>query len=289
MAKNDHRRTGGTLMSQQERFCFIGAGSMAEAILCGLLHSSHTPAENIHLINRQSKERLWHLQKCYNVVIPEDKEQAVTNADTVVFAVKPKDIPQALQLWRPSIHKGQKVISVAAGISTSFFEQHLPEIPVIRAMPNTSGTIGRSATAICGGTHATPEDLEAARDVFSAIGSVVQVEEKDMDTVTGLSGSGPAYIYYLAEALEQAGVTAGLTHQVARHLTLQTLLGAAHMLLETGEDPAELRRKVTSPGGTTMAGINTLANHGFHKALIEAVHSAKQRSEELAHHFTDTP
>jgi len=155
------------------------------------------------------------------------------------------------------------------------------EIPVIRAMPSTSCTIGLSATALCAGKWAKPADMEAARYLFSAIGSAVIVDEEAMDSVTALSGSGPAYIYFMVEALERAGVEAGLSKEISRELTLQTLLGAAHMLMETREEPAELRRKVTSPGGTTMAGLEELKRRRFDEAIKSAVLRAKSRSREL--------
>ena len=148
-------------------------------------------------------------------------------------------------------------------------------------MPNTSCTIGLSATALCAGRWSKQEDMEAARYLFSAIGSTVIVEEEAMDSVTALSGSGPAYIYFMVEALEQAGVEAGLSKEISRELTLQTLLGAAHMLMETREEPAELRRRVTSPGGTTMAGLEELKRRQFDEAVKSAVLRAKSRSREL--------
>ncbi|MFC4077678.1 pyrroline-5-carboxylate reductase [Salinithrix halophila] len=274
-------------MKQRKHYCFIGAGSMAEAILGGLTKSRRADANGIHVINRCDRDRLTQLKNHYSIQCPEEKEKAVTRAETIILAVKPKDMADALDQWGGLIRPGQRVISVAAGISTAFIEERIASgVAVIRAMPNTSSMIGRSATAICGGRHAAKSDLEEAVADFSSIGSTVIVDEKDMDTVTGLSGSGPAYIYYFVEALEQAGVREGLSHQVARQLTLQTLVGAAHMLLETGEDPAELRRKVTSPGGTTMAAIETLADHHFHQALQSAVHRARKRSEELGQVFT---
>ncbi|WP_169713737.1 pyrroline-5-carboxylate reductase [Paludifilum halophilum] len=282
-------------MSQRETYCLIGAGAMAEAILSGLLKNKRASAEQIRLINRENADRLRQMESAYGIRCPRQKEKAIADANTIILAVKPKDMDQVLKQYKDDIRPGQRVISVAAGISTSFIEERLPRgTTVIRAMPNTSSMIGRSATALCGGAYATEEDLNSASATFSSIGSVVRVEEKDMDAVTGLSGSGPAYIYYLVEGLERAGVNAGLSHPVARQLTLQTLVGAAHMLLETGEDPAQLRHKVTSPGGTTMAGVQSLADHDFHQTLITAVKRAQKRSKELAspcplRHCADDP
>ncbi|SMO76051.1 pyrroline-5-carboxylate reductase [Melghirimyces algeriensis] len=272
------------------QICFIGAGSMAEALLSGLLNNTPTSAKHIHVINRQNQNRIQYLSKKYGIISPKDNQAAIKQADTVILAVKPKDITHALDQWGMYFHPGQRIISVVAGISIPFIENRLTtRIPVIRAMPNTSCAVAQSATALCTGTHASEKDLDTAFQIFSSIGTVVVVDEKDMDAVTGLSGSGPAYIYYLVEALEQAGIQAGLTPSIARHLTLQTLAGAAHMLMETKEEPAELRRKVTSPGGTTMAGLETLAQHHFQKSLIHAVQKAKQRSKELGKSFSPSP
>jgi pyrroline-5-carboxylate reductase len=274
-------------MNDKPQTCFIGAGSMAEAILCGLLENTDTRPHQIRVINRTNTDRLRELEQRYQLLTANDKEETIRQAKQVILAVKPKDMADAIQQWGSCIHSGQTVISVAAGIPTSFIESLLPQpTAVIRAMPNTSSMIGRSATALCKGQYAQEADLEVALRIFSAIGSAIVVEEDQMDTVTGLSGSGPAYIYYLVEALEQAGIDAGLTRTVARELTLQTLLGAAHMLVETGEEPAELRRKVTSPGGTTMAGLQTLVEHRFEEAVAEAVHSAKKRAQELGRSMT---
>ncbi|MFD1409366.1 pyrroline-5-carboxylate reductase [Kroppenstedtia eburnea] len=269
-------------MADQPTTCFIGAGSMTEALLSGLLSRGMSTGERITIMNRRNHERVRQLARQYGVILPADRKTAVSRADIIILAIKPKDVAEALEQWGRYIHPGQRVISVIAGISTSFIEDRLTTgTAVIRAMPNTSGTVGLSATALCPGRHAGEADLEEAARFFSSIGITVVVKEEDMDAVTGLSGSGPAYIYYLVEALEKAGVTMGLTPAVSRRLTLQTLLGAAKMLQETGEEPAELRRKVSSPGGTTMAGLETLARHRFQDALILAVQQACRRSREL--------
>lgn len=276
-------------MERQLRYCFIGAGSMAEAMFAGLLKKGIAEARQIQVINRQNRTRLAYLNRKYGVQIPENKGDAVRQSDIVILATKPKDIPDALTQWGPKIQPGKLVISVAAGISTAYIERHLAEgTAVIRSMPNTSCTIGLSATAICQGRWAKRENMETARRLFQAIGIVVEVPEEAMDTVTGLSGSGPAYIYYMVEAMQQAGVEAGLNADIARQLTLQTLLGAAHMLMETKEEPAELRRKVTSPGGTTMAGLEALRRYQFEKAVQSAIFRAKERSKELGGTLTSS-
>ncbi|PTM56449.1 pyrroline-5-carboxylate reductase [Desmospora activa] len=276
-------------MKAHFQYCFIGAGSMAEAIIAGLIQKGKaTPAE-IAVINRQNNDRLKDLSRRYGVDYPLDKAEAVRRARTLILAVKPKDMDFALQQWGEIIRMDQRVISVAAGISTAWIEQRLgAKAAVIRAMPNTSSMIGCSATALCPGQYAVEKDLEEAKQTFDAIGYTVRVTEQDMDAVTGLSGSGPAYIYYVVEALEQAGISAGLSQPIARQLTLQTLVGAAHMLLETEEEPAELRRRISSPGGTTMAGLETLDSHQFHQTLVRAVHRATERSRELGEAWSDS-
>ena len=269
-------------MTDRPTYCFIGAGSMTEALLSGLLSRGMLTGERITIMNRQNHERVRQLARQYGVILPADRKSAVSQADIVILAIKPKDAAEALGAMGPIYSSWTRVISVIAGISTSFIEERLATgTAVIRAMPNTSGTVGLSATALCPGLYVEEADLEEAARFFSSIGITIVVKEEDMDAVTGLSGSGPAYIYYLVEALEKAGVSMGLTPAVSRRLTLQTLLGAAKMLQETGEDPAELRRKVASPGGTTMAGLETLAQHKFQDALILAVQQARRRSLEL--------
>lgn len=271
-------------MADLQNYCFVGAGSMTEALLSGLLKETGATGKQITVINRQRSERIQHLVQRYGIVSPVDKKAAVSQADTLILAIKPKDMAEALDHWGSFIRPGQRIISVVAGISTSFIEERLASgVAVIRAMPNTSCAVGQSATALCPGLHANEADLKEAARIFSAIGITVVVQEEDMDAVTGLSGSGPAYVYYLVEALEQAGVAAGLTPSVSRRLSLQTLVGAARMLEETGEEPENLRRKVTSPGGTTMAALETLAQHRFKEALIQAVQQARRRSRELGH------
>ncbi|SFS30174.1 pyrroline-5-carboxylate reductase [Marininema halotolerans] len=274
-------------MRHSERYCFIGAGSMAEAIISGMIASCRTEPAMIHVINRQDRERLIYLHNRYGIQYRESQQKALSMAEVIILAVKPKDLTEALKQWGEFLRPHQRVVSVIAGIATPYIEEQIPQgVSVIRTMPNTSSVIGRSATAICGGRFTKESDLKATQEDFNAIGTTVLVDEKDMDAVTALSGSGPAYIYYLVEALVQAGVNEGLSPSVSRQLTTQTLLGASHMLQETGEDPAVLRQKVTSPGGTTMAGIETLKEHQFHMAITNAIHHARKRSEELGATFS---
>jgi pyrroline-5-carboxylate reductase len=273
---------GGLIMLDRKRIGFVGAGSMAEAILAGLLSKGEVKPENIAMVNRLNKDRLHTLCRAWGLDEKNLSADRVIGSDVVILAVKPKDLPEVLQKWGDRFTEGQTLVSVAAGVSTSWIEEHLSgRVAVIRSMPNTSCAVGLSATALARGRWVSREDMEIARRIFQSIGEVIEVDEEAMDAVTVLSGSGPAYVYYLAEALESAGVTAGLSPETARALTIQTLLGAAHMLMETGKPASLLRRQVTSPGGTTMAGLEVLGRYRFAEAVQEAVLRAKERSCEM--------
>ncbi|MDI3534035.1 MAG: pyrroline-5-carboxylate reductase [Thermosediminibacterales bacterium] len=261
---------------------FIGAGSMAEAIIGGLLTSEKIKPENIIITNRNNVERLHKLNEKWGIDITRDKFEVIEKSNVVILAVKPQDIKGLLEEIGQYIKSSQVVVSVAAGISTSFIESFLTEkAAVVRSMPNTSCMIKESATALCGGKWADREHIDIAKQIFSAVGRVVTVNEEDMDAVTGLSGSGPAYVYLMIEALIDAGVQAGLNKDVSKELAIQTVLGAAKMAAESGEEPVVLRNKVTSPGGTTMAGLSVLNKLGFKDSLVKAVAAAKKRSKEL--------
>ncbi|HET8844240.1 MAG TPA: pyrroline-5-carboxylate reductase [Ktedonobacteraceae bacterium] len=264
------------------RVFFLGAGSVSEALIKGLLTAQLLPAEQITISNRKNSARLDTLQRRYGVHISQDKQADCAQANLVILAAKPFDLPAALQEIADAISGEQLVISLAAGISTSTLEQQLGrQVPVIRSMPNTSSSVQASATALCSGKWATSEHLELARQFFSAIGISVVVDEAQMDAVTGLSGSGPAYFYYVVEALLEAAQQCGLPAETARILLVQTIYGAARMLQESGQNPAELRRQVTSPNGTTMAGLSVLEEGGAYQLLLSMVQRATQRSAEM--------
>lgn len=269
-------------MLQNQTICFLGAGSMAEAMIAGMLNKGVLQSENITITNRSNQERLHYLESRYRVRPITEKKEAVPAADILILAMKPKDVDVALDEIKGLLREDQLIISVLAGISTSYIVEKLSRpVPVIRTMPNTSSAVGLSATALTGGHHSLPQHLEKATIIFESIGTVCVVEEEQIDAVTGLSGSGPAYIYYLVEAMEAAGKEAGLHPDIARQLTIQTLLGAAHMLQETKEDPSILRERVTSPGGTTMAGLEILKSLHFQESVRAAIHRAAERSREL--------
>ena len=255
-------------------------------MLKGLLETRILPVERITVSNRKNAARIHELSKTYGVVASQNKLADIASADIVILAVKPFDMALALQEVRTAISLKQLVISVAAGISTSSVEEQLSDdIPVIRAMPNTSCFVQASATAICRGRCAQNGHLEVARQLFSAIGTVSVIDERFMDAVTGLSGTGPAYIYYVVEALMEAGKSVGLSEQICRDLLLQTLYGSAKMLTETGKSPRELRRQVTSPMGTTEAGIAVLDNGIVQQLFLKAVERATERAIEMGRSF----
>jgi len=260
----------------------IGTGSMAEALLAGILSCNLIIPENIYVINRKNDDRLNFFRANYCVNTTRDYREVVACCDTVIIAVKPKDMGDLLSHIREYVTKDHIIISVAAGISTYFIEDRLGrKARIVRAMPNTSCQVKESATAIAAGSHADIHSIKAARDIFSSVGKVVMVEEEALDAVTGLSGSGPAYVYLMLEALTEAGINAGLGREISEQLAVQTVFGAAKMALESGEAPTHLRRKVTSPGGTTMAGIKTLQQMGFSASIMEAVRNAAERSRQM--------
>jgi pyrroline-5-carboxylate reductase len=266
---------------QGRRIAFVGAGNMAEAMIKGLCRAEGVGPAALLAADRRA-DRTRQLADKYGITAASDNAAAVREADIVVLAVKPQVMGQVVPGLRAHIPRGALVLSIAAGITTQTIEAMLePESRVVRSMPNTAAMVGMSATAIAGGAHATDDDLAVARAVFEAIGRVVVVDEYHLDAVTGLSGSGPAYIFLIIEALADAGVKVGLSRDIALELAAQTLLGSAHMLLETGEHPGRLKDQVTSPGGTAIAGLHTLEAGGLRTTLINAVEAATRRAKEL--------
>ncbi|SHF17699.1 pyrroline-5-carboxylate reductase [Seinonella peptonophila] len=269
-------------MLQEKRIGFIGAGAMSEAIIAGLLQTKQVEPKQIFLTNRSDEQRLQDLINQYGLSAKATEIKQIASADIVVLATKPKDVPEAMRYWSKKLCSGQLLISIAAGIEIAYLESFLStEVAIVRAMPNTSSAVGYSATAMCHGRFASKQDVECALQIFRSIGAVWTVDESLMDAVTGLSGSGPAYIYYVVEALEAAGIQAGLEKQVARELTLQTFFGAAQMLMQSGKEASQLRQEVTSPNGTTMAGLAELNRHETQKVFQQAVLKATERSAEM--------
>lgn len=267
------------------RLCFVGAGSMAEAIFRGLIERRLVEPAAISVVNRANNERLRELNETYGVQFAEEpagKDQLIRSADIVVLAMKPKDAGAGIGRVASLISERQLVVSVLAGVSIATIETLLggPR-PIARTMPNTSSTIGLGASGVSFSGSVSGEQREIALALFRAVGIAVEVEERLLEIVTGVSGSGPAYIYYMMEAMIAAGVQGGLTPEASRELTIQTVLGAGEMVRVTGEDPAELRRKVTSPNGATQAAIEKLDAHQFTAAVISAVHRSADRSREM--------
>lgn len=264
------------------KVAFIGAGSMAEAIIAGMINKNFLKNEQIYVTNKENEARLDELKTKYRIIGHPDKKEVIEGADIVVLATKPIDMKSAIEDSKRFIKDDQLVISVVAGISTEYIESNIgKDVAVIRAMPNTSATIGYSATAITKGKFANDEDIQLATTLFEAIGTVSVVTEEKMHIVTGISGSGPAYVYYLVEAMEKAAKEEGLPDDVAKQLITQTIIGAGHMLKYAKEPTSVLRENVTSPNGTTAAGLRTLNEYNFLEAVINCVKSATKRSEEL--------
>ncbi|HLS89382.1 MAG TPA: pyrroline-5-carboxylate reductase [Sphingobacteriaceae bacterium] len=266
---------------------FIGAGRIAQAMVEGLV-AAGLSADQIHLTNRGNRERLNHLQSRWGVNVHLDKASAVDGAHVVVLAVKPADMAEAVAQVKPHLTGEPLLISVAAGITLAALAEWTEDrYALVRAMPNSSSRVLASATALAFDEKCNDEHKALAEALFRTIGSVVVVPEDQMDAVTGLSGSGPAYIYRLVEGLMEAGRMAGLPDHLTRRLSIETLYGAAHMLARTGQEPTELRQEVTSPGGTTAAGLAVLEAHGFTEALQQAVMAATRRAGELSNWYTN--
>ena len=265
-----------------KKIAFIGAGSMAEAIISGLVAKEVVDPGNISVINRSNEERLNYLKEEYGINPVRTPEELLKGAHMAVLAVKPKDILSTMQTIKQSIEENTLFLSVVAGVDTESLEGIAGKpIAIIRAMPNTSAAVGKSATALAANAHTCDAQLQSAVSLFETIGSVTIVEEEQLDAVTGLSGSGPAYIYYLVEALEKSAESIGLEPDAAKQLILQTLSGAAEMLQRSPKTPAVLRKEVTSPGGTTEAGLKALEAHHVQEAFITCVQEATAQSKRM--------
>jgi len=259
----------------------IGAGNMAEALLRGLLGTGVLSAARCIVTNRSNDERLSRMAREWGVRTTRDKALLMNDGEIIILAVKPPDVPTVLGEIAPHANARHLVISVAAGVPIEVLEHHLARVPVVRTMPNTSTAVRASATAISSGRLAGHEHLAIVREIFEAVGWVTVVPESFLDLVTAVSGSGPAYIYMLAEAMVEAAARGGLPEDLARAMVAQTVLGAGKMLAETGAAPEALRRRVTSPGGTTMAGVEALEEGGVREAVHAAVLRAARRAREL--------
>ncbi|HVO18602.1 MAG TPA: pyrroline-5-carboxylate reductase [Anaeromyxobacter sp.] len=260
---------------------FLGTGNMAEALLKGLLREGTADPEEIVCAEPRA-ERREEIANRYGVEVTGDNRAAVAEGDLIILSVKPQLVESVLAEIAPAIDSAKLVVSIAAGVSLATLARALPAgTRIIRTMPNTPALVGAGATALTRGPHASEADLTVAQALFEAVGTVVVVEEPLLDGVTGLSGSGPAYVFLAIEALADGGVKVGLPRAAAVALAAQTVMGAARLVLETGRHPGDLKDMVTSPGGTTIAGVHALEARGFRAALIEAVEAAARRSREL--------
>jgi len=263
------------------RIAIIGGGNMGEALAKGLVDSGHSPAEAI-VVAEPVEGRRQYLRKTYGFETVSQGAEAVPRAQTVVFAVKPQVLQAALGGLKKAVTADHLLVSIVAGAPTRRFTEAFGEkTRIVRVMPNTPALVGEGAAGLCAGGAASAEDLAAARGMLEAVGKAVEVPEALMDAVTGLSGSGPAYVFQFIEALADGGVRMGLPREQAMLLAVQTVLGSARMILETGEHPGKLKDMVASPGGTTIAGLHALERGGLRATVIDAVVAATARSREL--------
>lgn len=263
-----------------QRVALLGGGKMGEALLAGMLRAGRTAGDVV--VTERHGERAAELRDRYGVATA-DAVEAIAGADVVIVAVKPQDMPNLLSEIGKAIRPEQLVISVAAGIPAVFLERNFEaDVPVVRVMTNTAVFVDQAMSAISAGSHATADHMKLAEGLLRPVGEVIRVPESQLDAVTALSGSGPAYFFYLVEAMTDAGILLGLPREVAYKLIVQTAIGSATMLKESGEHPVKLREAVMSPAGTTIAAIREMENHGVRAAMIAALEAARDRSRELA-------
>jgi pyrroline-5-carboxylate reductase len=258
----------------------IGAGVMGETLLSGLIRAGRPVSEL--LIGEKRPERASELQERYDVSVVSNLD-ATKQADTLALVVKPQDMAGLLDEIAPAVRTGQLVVSLAAGITTAFLESRLPDgVPVVRVMPNTPALVDEGMAAIAPGSHCDDAHLAIAEELLGSTGLVLRVPEKQMDAVTAISGTGPAYVFFVVESMIEAGVHLGLPRATATELVIQTVVGSAKMLRETGTHPVVLREQVTSPAGTTAAALRELEIHKVRAAFLAAIEAARDRSRALA-------
>ncbi|WP_327289372.1 pyrroline-5-carboxylate reductase [Streptomyces sp. NBC_01198] len=264
----------------QQTVAVLGTGKIGEALLSGMIRAGWAPADL--LVTARRKDRADELRARYGIE-PVDNAEAAKSADTLILAVKPQDMAALLDELAPHVPADRLVISAAAGIPTGFFEGRLADgTPVVRVMPNTPVLVDEGMSVISAGRYADESHLARTEAIFQPVGKTLRVPEKHQDAATALSGSGPAYFYYLVEAMTDAGILLGLPRSQAHDLIVQSAIGAAVMLRDSGEHPVKLREAVTSPAGTTISAIRELENHGVRAALLAALEAARDRSRELA-------
>ena len=267
-------------LPQTQKVAVLGTGKIGEALLSGMIRAGRAPADL--LVTARRPERADELHARYGVEAVSNADAAKA-ADTLILAAKPQDMGALLDELAPHVDAERLVITAAAGIPTAYFEERLADgIPVVRVMPNTPVLVDEGMSVISAGRHATEEHLARTEAIFRPVGKTLRVPEKQQDAATALSGSGPAYFYYLVEAMTDAGILLGLPRAQAHDLIVQSAIGAAVMLRDSGEHPVKLREAVTSPAGTTINAIRELENHGVRAALLAALEAARDRSRELA-------
>lgn len=263
------------------QFGMVGGGVMGEALLARLLQQGIFEPSAV-MVSEPVATRRDYLQQEYGVQVTGDNAQAAIASEVLMLAIKPQIFTQVTaELQTKPLLERPLVLSILAGVSLKALEAGFPGYPVVRVMPNTPAIVGQGMTAIAPGELVSPAQVALATKIFAAVGEVVEVSESLMDAVTGLSGSGPAFVALMVEALADGGVASGLPRPIAQQLALQTVRGTAELLQDSGLHPAQLKDRVTSPGGTTIAGVATLEAHGFRSGVIEAVRAATQRSAEL--------
>jgi pyrroline-5-carboxylate reductase len=270
---------------KKKKLGFIGGGNMAEALIKGLVSASFMEAKNI-VASEPSQTKRDALHAAYKIKVTGDNRELTKKCDIIILAVKPQILKAVLADIRSLVTHDKLVISVAAGVPISIMNEELRgdtnnKFSIVRTMPNTPALVQEGVTAIASGEHVTKVDVKIAHRIFEAVGRTVDVEEGHLDAVTGLSGSGPAYIFMLIESLSDAGVKMGLSREVANILTIQTVLGSAKLARESGKHPGELKDMVTSPAGTTIAGLHALEEGGLRTTMMNAVEDATLRSREL--------
>jgi pyrroline-5-carboxylate reductase len=267
---------------QSLRLGFMGAGRMATALARGLVSAGRVPGGSIVACDPSDDARNAFAREVPDAVAALGNAADVAKANVVILAVKPQQMMDAMAAIRGAIGSETCVISIAAGVTLERLEAGLPAGQrIVRVMPNTPCLIGRGASGFARGKHATKSDAQLVVEILSAVGAAYEVPEKLLDAVTGLSGSGPAFVYSMIEAMAEGGAAEGLQPELALELAARTVAGAAEMVLRTGETPAVLRDRVTSPGGTTVAGLGVLRERGFNDTVSEAVRAATRRSAEL--------
>lgn len=270
-----------------KKIAFIGSGELAESLLKGFLTKNFISSDRVWMNNKSNHDRLSYLEETYQVHTTKDKKLAIEGAEAVILAFRPGNTSEVMESIKNFVAESQLIVSLMVGVPSSFINHAAgKKLQIVRAMPNTSASIGMSATGLAPGEFVSDKLLHTAVHLFETVGTVTVVKESDIDVIAGLSGSGPAYLYYLAEALQEAGIREGISSEASAQLVLQTLKGATQLLDLSGKTSGELLKAVATPGGTTQAGIDTLDRHRVRDAVVECVHQAIIRAGEMSKPFS---